>query len=571
MHKVLVIASDEHARSFCFVLAEALKSFGYSAEFTHALTEGSDIAPDRKLEAGLSITDFEGVVVLDDGGDHAAASDIVKRAAEADLPIGGAGAGLTVLAQAGIFAEKHLCAGMPDEFYEGANKVEAKTVKTEGLVTSMAGHPEEFCYMFLDLLGKIKKIVRSLNDDKVLEDKEARSGICDVQSHVFDPESIGIAVELACSTGDRFLRTNGLALRLSGRGDSAIVSCRGPKGPQHLIERKVDLEKRFSSIGRFIVQDNIPSTHVGDMAFDLKAHVKKQNGEWIVASLTAVGGHVFAGSDSNIECPASEIIVAAGLSSEVLEKANSTAIRGAVLAQAFSEEINAVRVFMSMSESPLIIDVDKGVPDHYASSRMVMASRKTNPDTHKLLLERELAHCGIWMQPNGQVAVTLDGTPQRMTFQEAKDVLQENVSKITEEEIKANRAGDGSKVKTRSRMARHKLMMLMALWRATSPVTTDKAAGLYPSGVQGPMSNLDLPMFERVFEWRDGDDFLDDRGKEQAIGQEKTRYRPEYDKTNPDDAIGFFYTWFDEQRFPYLYDRSGTEGTYPSRDVLRQN
>lgn len=73
--------------------------------------------------------------------------------------------------------------------------------------------------------------------------------------------------------------------------------------------------------------------------------------------------------------------------------------------------------------------------------------------------------------------------------------------------------------------------------------------------VSGPWANLDLPMKERVWEWSEESDYMDNRSRAR---QEQSRYNPEYDQN------GFYYVWQDHTRDPYLFDDMKEDSPYKS-------
>ncbi len=78
--------------------------------------------------------------------------------------------------------------------------------------------------------------------------------------------------------------------------------------------------------------------------------------------------------------------------------------------------------------------------------------------------------------------------------------------------------------------------------------------------VAGPYSNMDMPLKERVWEWKDGEEeYFADREKER---KNSVRYNPEYDK------YGFYYVWQDLNRDPYLFEDRKDESPYQSRFLV---
>jgi len=85
------------------------------------------------------------------------------------------------------------------------------------------------------------------------------------------------------------------------------------------------------------------------------------------------------------------------------------------------------------------------------------------------------------------------------------------------------------------------------------------------SGVSGPWANLDLPMLERVFSWRDIDE--ETRGKDRDIRRQQ-RYRKAFESYNNDGSVGEGHYWRELKNEPFSwYDRKD-EDPYYQRYVL---
>jgi len=86
--------------------------------------------------------------------------------------------------------------------------------------------------------------------------------------------------------------------------------------------------------------------------------------------------------------------------------------------------------------------------------------------------------------------------------------------------------------------------------------------------IAGPWSNLDLPMLERVWPWRDEDENL--RGRMRDI-RKQTRYRMGLENYNGDGRVGEGFYWRELRNEPYSwYDRKEEEPYY-ERYVLTRD
>lgn len=77
--------------------------------------------------------------------------------------------------------------------------------------------------------------------------------------------------------------------------------------------------------------------------------------------------------------------------------------------------------------------------------------------------------------------------------------------------------------------------------------------------ISGPWANLDLPMQERMWPYSEDESYFEDRKKAR---RDQTRYNPETDKQ------GFFYTWVDKNRDPYLFTDMQKDSPYKSRLLM---
>lgn len=87
------------------------------------------------------------------------------------------------------------------------------------------------------------------------------------------------------------------------------------------------------------------------------------------------------------------------------------------------------------------------------------------------------------------------------------------------------------------------------------------------SSIQGPYSNLDLPMQERVFEWKDIDEETYAR---QDMKQKQPRYTSGRENQKPSDTqVGYYLRELRNE--PYAFPYGEDEANYPYRKVLWGN
>jgi hypothetical protein len=87
------------------------------------------------------------------------------------------------------------------------------------------------------------------------------------------------------------------------------------------------------------------------------------------------------------------------------------------------------------------------------------------------------------------------------------------------------------------------------------------------SSIQGPYSNLDLPMQERVFSWSDIDEETYAR---QDMKQKQSRYTAGLEGNSPSESkVGYYLRELRNE--PYAFPYGEDEANYPYRKVLWGN
>lgn len=111
------------------------------------------------------------------------------------------------------------------------------------------------------------------------------------------------------------------------------------------------------------------------------------------------------------------------------------------------------------------------------------------------------------------------------------------------------------------------LMYVSKLLRfaASGQETINTLPEKFAKGVQGPWSNLDLPMKERAFEWTDIEDEV--RGRDRDIRKQR-RYRMGLEQYNNDGRVGEGFLWREIRNEPFSWYDRDTEDPYPGRNVL---
>lgn len=116
----------------------------------------------------------------------------------------------------------------------------------------------------------------------------------------------------------------------------------------------------------------------------------------------------------------------------------------------------------------------------------------------------------------------------------------------------------------KSEVAMYNLYIIQALIKNEHKNAFSKITKLSNTkGVSGPWSNLDLPMQERVFEWKD----VEEETKEREVGKQKQRrYQMGYEDEKDGFKEGYYYRELRNE--PYLYENASFESPYPYRSVL---
>ncbi len=174
----------------------------------------------------------------------------------------------------------------------------------------------------------------------------------------------------------------------------------------------------------------------------------------------------------------------------------------------------------------------------------VVENEFTKKQEHKMLVEREMAHEGIFIQPDGRLAIRGAAGTSVYAAQQALGMLKEEVAAAMGSQLDVANADldDNERARKVSMRAKHRLKLVEDFVGTPKGQKHDfgKTASIYPD-VGGPFTNIDLPMGERVWEYEDEHDELDDQDKQIA---NQTRYHPETDED------GFYYVWSEPNNEP---------------------
>lgn len=433
----------------------------------------------------------------------------------------------------------------------------------------------------------------------------------------FDGRTAGEAARLLSSPGVRWVkpRTSSLGrgvMRVRSAGGTVVVSRRRRgAGPVHEIvpaNGLAALLRRAYAHLDFVVQDEVGHAGVGDKTFELRFVMRRAAGGWKPSAEIARFGRLLSnpadrqglGPRASAAAGAMSVAFPDGWEA-MLADAREMARAACVLVQSSLSSPDgvgelAVDVTFDGAE-PGVIEINS-VPDltfadeaaaggaslsalamavgREASAQLTLQflddedargdvadplAENSRDPLHGRLVLRELGHQGIWPQPDGRIAVGREV----MGVDEALKRLRDEAIEAVEHQIECERRPEEPRCRRAgaiARRARHRLLLLDEWHFLTrGDIRTAAYNYSYDTGVAGPFSHLDVPMFERVFEWDEHDDYLRDR--EKAIS-DLPRYNPEYTEN------GFYYIWWEPRREPYEWKRRLTDGTYPHRSILQR-
>lgn len=444
----------------------------------------------------------------------------------------------------------------------------------------------------------------------------------------YDDSTIDSAVEYLLSNGVRWAKPINASLgkgvvRVQGRGQTAIISKRFGGKPVHKIVEKNDLTKMLrSNFNReaFMVQDDLGGIHIGDKTFEIRFVMRRLESGWKPSceisrcGLLISNPNIDAGSGLHA-CSAQQAIKTAFPNSwqDKLPAARSKAMEACIAFQSGLKdpdgvnelgiditfdndqpnviEINSVpdltfidraamskKHFLSLAEhlgtAPLGYD---DVPDSdIANSRGDMSGilgHRLDNDKYRGALLREMAHEGMWPQPDGTIVARERERIERMSLRDIVHILKAELRHAAKKvnDIDESDRLEAKRAATIFLRARHRFRLIRE-WRRWEDeyrslfkkadyafnFTGDEYS--YGDGtVPGPYSNVRVPL--RVWTWQDGDDQLEDTGQ---IDEETIKNLSRY---NPESRYGFYASWDDMHKtdpVPWEDVEKG-EGNTPSR------
>jgi len=570
LHKVLVVCHGEDTRKSAYEIVGHLSEFGYSSNLCHVNDEEeapSQVNATEVLDGETSLSSYDGVIFLDDGGDEKAAISLAKKASKKEIVIGGHGIGALLLSKAGLLKKEKVCDGLPEECYENATKIEAPSVRSDKIVTSSEGCPKGFAILMVDALGgKVKNVVRS----ELPEETPSQQTTSEVISALGGPirKRVHAGKFLASmETGQKVIADNRLMVRRIR--DGFLVS---------------DLFNDSHSI----LSDKQTSSILGDHVYVSAAFpFLKQNGKKYLLAWEMNSSPKGWKTARRLAYSGEEVVDAVELLKSVL---GDEALGIVDQADQLSEEIGVIlQALMENSDGAgtivVTLTVDDGSLLPVSASRSLPIPKSSSADVpcecqmdrrkdavHRKVVERELTNEDIWIQPDGKVAMLLNGEIKRFDdLGELVLTLKDEASRTIKEEVEAIEKGDLFETKRSARLSlrnRHRLRVAMEMaWLISGNEV--RLAGPYPSTVAGPYAHVEYPIQERAIELRKGDDWLSDR--EKAIS-DLPRYNPEYDKVTPGSQDGFYCVLYEPRNEPtdWLAIMSGEDSVYPMRNILKK-
>lgn len=416
---------------------------------------------------------------------------------------------------------------------------------------------------------------------------------------------VRVDVSRLMSPGRRWARSTSKgerrgAVKITGLGDMAVVTrVVGGRAKSKYVDAK-SLERTLNAAfhGEFMVQPEAGSIRVGSKDFSLRFLMRRGPDGWGSScevarasdgtccaarqvSWMAFGDEwhdrlVSAREAARGACVALQAMLSnpdglAELGVDVVFDNGAPAVTGVtttpdltIVEQAAASKGQMMALAMSIGMEP---HHEEPSCQEIADSRGGMSGFLGEDDgVQRMLVERELAHEGIWAQMDGQVAIQLSDGVEKKSFEDAIEILRGEAMAAARREMSAKDADPGElrRLKMSSRRARHRLFLLRALRKLAG---AKRFASIYPSSVSGPYAHLDLPMSERVWEDKEGDDYLTD----DKYVRNLPRYNPEYDEYGSGNSeYGFYLVWDEPRRSPEDWFRSlEGEGVYPTRSVLR--
>ena len=419
-------------------------------------------------------------------------------------------------------------------------------------------------------------------------------------------------------------------MKVVGRGRTAILSRRVGGDPVHRILTADGLgealKEAFGS-GGFMVQDDLGSVNFGDRNFELRFIMRRTASGWKRSCEIARAGSLISNPSSSAEfqaCMAKQALKAVYPSDweSRLAAAREKALAACIAFQSGLENpdgVNELGVDITFAGSepnvieinsvPDLIFVDRAAhgrmgivalarsmgdempvsdepEDQVADSRGDVASvlsDRLDDRVHRRVIGRELAHQGMFIQPDGRIAVKEMGRFEVMPFADAFKMLKADANYYikTFNELHEKGFKEAARAALVARRALHRLRLLyeayyletrdhevfrtaigkLPIKKADWSQYTDGPYG-YGQEIDGPYAHIRVP--ERVIPVNDGDEWLHDIEFDEHAIRNLQRYHPE-------SKDGFF------AEFDLMHRNDPTswegiehgDGIYPQREQLR--
>jgi hypothetical protein len=249
------------------------------------------------------------------------------------------------------------------------------------------------------------------------------------------------------------------------------------------------------------------------------------------------------------------------------------AIDTAIVAQAMAEDPEG------MDELEVVMLADDSGPDVQSVSK-IPCNNHGEKDRH-YYLERDLGAEGIFLQPDGGVAIKLPSGTKKLGAEDALEFMAKAILESSSREmddIERNGSPDPWNDRS-SRRHRHVLRCLIGLlsdigaisWPMSETVRTAAVGkfadkGYSVGGANFGLSTDNLDITTRVYPYKEEEDYLNDKDK---FVKNLGRYNPEYINTPDPTTWGVYYVWDEQRRDPYSWYRRFTDGVYPFNEALK--
>lgn len=631
-HRILIVASREPSREPTYELSKTMEANGYSAMICHACEDqASGVRADVTLDEDTSLSGYEGVVFFDDGHDDKLAINLAEKAGNKGLVRAGYSTeGCMILSKAGLLKDENICSGLPDEAYSGATRIDAPAVRSNKLVTATGDCVLGFSVVLVDALGgKVKKVVRG---------EESAADVAVIASlpswprwwplaRILAQEGLVLGVvahedvDLRESMAKTMIVMNPVVGKASARHNapmptSILVREGGVKEIRSLeahgfrnvnsadaIEA-VQSQETLEAIRLLFPQERTSLSQRGEVHRTRSGAKVVGRGDVALVSTGSREYRIVPADEAERLTPASrvprgkrcQVLVSRGSNGwipSVEGEIGQAAVDAAIVAHSRVEhhdDLNEVEVTVAKCHDCVAVEEVSALPCgcHDVSRSLAQNSDR---ERQRYLIERELGEEGIFLQPDGRMAMRNPTGLSLMSPEECTDQVSRRLMSALSREIDRIEAGEKADVweERASRRHRHVLRCLLALLKELGmdkKASFSKFAYQYGKSVGGANFGLatdNLDIRSRVWPYAEEEGFLEgdgERGPNQfGLGQGEPgedllrnlqRYNPEYiTHINDPNAYGVYYVWEEPRRSPYEWRRRFTDGTYPLSPHLK--